>query len=137
LPILFGGFSLILLALWIYCIFDVVTTDARDCRNLPKPLWFLTVLVLPDLGSIVWLILGRPRVVVRQPRTVPVVPPDDDEEFLRKLRERVEEQRRRAREQQERSERSDRSERPERSDRPEHPDRPDRPDEDKRADEQE
>ena len=101
MPILFGGFSLLLLALWIYCIFDVVTTDPRDCRNLPKMFWLPIVLVLPDLGSIAWLIAGRPRIVAHPPeraeRAVPV-PPDDDEEFLRGLRERVEEQRRRARE---------------------------------------
>ncbi|MEO3784983.1 PLD nuclease N-terminal domain-containing protein [Actinocorallia sp. B10E7] len=106
MPILFGGFSLLLLALWIYCIFDVVTTDARDCRNLPKTLWLIIVLVLPDLGSIAWLIAGRPRIVVRpdgrEKRAAPV-PPDDDEEFLRGLRERVEEQRRKAREQQDRT----------------------------------
>ncbi|GAA0960773.1 PLD nuclease N-terminal domain-containing protein [Actinocorallia libanotica] len=105
MPILFGGFSLLLVALWIYCIFDVVTTDARDCRNLPKPFWLLIVLVLPDVGSIAWLIAGRPRVVARAERLRPAAPtpPDDDEEFLRGLRERVEEQRRRAREQQDRA----------------------------------
>ncbi|WP_232835607.1 PLD nuclease N-terminal domain-containing protein [Actinocorallia populi] len=105
MPILFGGFSLLLVALWIYCIFDVVTTDAQDCRNLPKPLWLLIVLVLPDLGSIVWLIAGRPRVVALRdrPRPAAPTPPDDDEDFLRGLREKVEEQRRKAREQQDRA----------------------------------
>lgn len=102
MPILFGGFSLLLLALWIYCIFDVVTTDARDCRNLPKPLWLVIVLVLPDLGSIIWLVAGRPRVVAHRSVRAAPVPPDDDDEFLRGLRERVEEQRRKAREQQDR-----------------------------------
>lgn len=103
MPILFGGFSLLLLALWVYCIFDVVTTDAADCRNLPKPVWLVVVLLLPDLGSIVWLIAGRPRIVTQRVQRTAPVPPDDDEEFLRSLRERVEEQRRKAREQQERT----------------------------------
>ena len=105
MPILFGGFSLLLLALWIYCIFDAATTDARDCRHLPKVLWLCVVVLLPDLGSIAWLLAGRPRALPRPapvPRRAVPVPPDDDEEFLRSLRERVEEQRRRAREQERR-----------------------------------
>ncbi|MGI8334621.1 PLD nuclease N-terminal domain-containing protein [Actinomadura scrupuli] len=111
---LLDGVGLLVLALWIFCIIDVITTDAALCRNLPKMLWLLIVLILPDVGSIVWLVAGRPR-AVRDPgvpvrggagrdpghgRAVPANP-DDDEAFLRGLRERVEEQRRRAREQRE------------------------------------
>lgn len=55
-----GIFGLLLLALWIYCIFDVVTTDESLIRNLPKLIWLVIVVILPDIGSIIWLIAGRP-----------------------------------------------------------------------------
>jgi hypothetical protein len=48
------------MGLWIYCIFDVVTTDEGLCRNLPKMVWLLIVIFIPDIGSIVWLVAGRP-----------------------------------------------------------------------------
>jgi hypothetical protein len=49
------------LVLWIYCIYDVVTTDEVIIRYLPKLVWLLIVLLLADIGSILWLGLGRPR----------------------------------------------------------------------------
>ena len=55
-----GVVGLALLALWIYCIFDVITTDEALIRNLPKLLWLMLVLFLPDIGSIAWLVAGRP-----------------------------------------------------------------------------
>lgn len=55
-PILF----LPLLALWIYCVFDVITTDESLIRNLPKLFWVAIVLFIPDIGSIAWLVAGRP-----------------------------------------------------------------------------
>jgi hypothetical protein len=114
---LFDGAGLLILALWVFCIIDVITTDESLCRNLPKTLWLIIVLILPDIGSIIWLVAGRPRLAPRQGglpykgnavsrypeydrpgRAVPANP-DDDEDFLRGLRERAEEQRRKAREQ--------------------------------------
>jgi hypothetical protein len=116
-----GVFGLVLLGLWIFCIVDVITTPDGECRNLPKLLWLLIVILLPDIGSILWLIAGRnwnrrpanlpyrgnrgtgrfgpAATTVRRPTN-----PDDDEEFLAQLRARAEEQRRRAREAQERDE---------------------------------
>src|SRR5262245_34770139 len=113
----FDGFAgLALLGLWLYCILDVITTDESLCRHLPKPVWLLLVLVLPDIGSIVWLIAGRPQARLRpgglpykgnggrfpeydRPGRFAATNPDDDEDFLRRCRERAEEQRRAAREQ--------------------------------------
>jgi Phospholipase_D-nuclease N-terminal len=114
---LFDGAGLLILALWVFCIIDVITTDESLCRNLPKSAWLIIVLLLPDLGSIVWLVAGRPR-VTRPPGGLPyrgtgrypeydrpgravAAGPDDDEAFLRGLRERAEEQRRKARRQRE------------------------------------
>lgn len=105
-----GAFGLVMLALWIFCIIDVIMTPAEACRNLPKMAWLLLVLILPDVGSIVWLVAGHPwaPAAARPSPTAGRFPeydrpgravasnPDDDEAFLRRLRERAEEQRRRA-----------------------------------------
>ena len=106
-----GGFAVLAFAVWVFCIIDVITTPEGQARNLPKLLWLLLVVLLVDLGSILWLIAGRPwqqrtpvgaRAAART-RARPVSP-DDDEEFLAGLRARAEEQRRRAREAQEKDE---------------------------------
>ena len=55
-----GLFGLALLALWLFAIFDVISTDSALCRNLPKGLWLILVIILPDVGAICWLLLGRP-----------------------------------------------------------------------------
>jgi hypothetical protein len=113
---LFDGAALLVLTLWVFCIIDVITTDGSRCRHLPKTLWLSIVVVLPDIGSIVWLVAGRPRASQRpggleykgnadryvahdRPGRAVAANPDDDEAFLRGLRERAEEQRRKAREQ--------------------------------------
>jgi hypothetical protein len=106
-----GAVGIVLLALWLFCLIDVIVTDEYSCRNLPKMLWLVIVLILPDVGSVLWLILGRPRDAAT-PATIgargraayvpPATNPDDDEEFMRQVRQRAEEQRRRAREQSER-----------------------------------
>jgi hypothetical protein len=105
-----GGLGLLVLGLWIFCIIDVITTPEGDCRNLPKIAWLLIVLILPDIGSIVWLVAGRNwnrrsaelpykrnRGPAPGPRARRSGNPDDDEDFQAQLRARVEEQRRRAR----------------------------------------
>ncbi|MFF4413363.1 PLDc N-terminal domain-containing protein [Streptosporangium sp. NPDC001559] len=91
--------SLAILAFWLYCLFDAITTPDEDARNLPKLLWVIIVLLLPVAGGVFWLLLGRPsasgargtlppddhRSVRREaPRG-----PDDDPEFLRDLERRL------------------------------------------------
>lgn len=100
-----GVVGLLFIALWIFCIIDVITTPAEDVRNLPKLAWVLIVLLLADVGSIVWLVAGRnwnrgPAMTSGgRPMNRPVATnPDDDEDFQRYLRQRAEQQRRRARE---------------------------------------
>ncbi len=104
-----GMLGLVLLALWLYCLFDVITIDPARCRNLPKLLWLVIVLLLPDIGSIAWLVAGHPwqpaasgqppGVAGRSPgydrrNRSAATNPDDDEAFPRGLRERAEQQRR-------------------------------------------
>ena len=102
-----GG--LIVLALWIFCFLDVLTTPEQSCRNLPKLAWVFIVLLLPPIGPIAWLIAGRdwertlvkagapPRAATAgRARRTASTSPDDDEEFLAGLSKRAEEQRRAA-----------------------------------------
>jgi len=56
-----GVIGIALVFVWIYCIYDVITTNDSLVRNLPKVAWFVIVLLIPDLGSIAWLCFGRPR----------------------------------------------------------------------------
>jgi len=109
-----GAVGVAIFCLWIFCLVDVIVTDDSLCRHLPKPLWLLVVLLLPPVGSILWLAIGRPRVPTHRysassrPSGFPEYDrpgrhvagsPDDDAEFLRQCRERAEQQRRRAKEQ--------------------------------------
>jgi hypothetical protein len=108
-----GGFGLLVFGLWLFCLIDVITTDEWRCRNLPKIWWVLIVLLLFDVGAVVWLVAGRPwpgqelggrrgssYAEYDRPGRFVAGNPDDDEEFLRQCRERAEEQRRRYRERQ-------------------------------------
>ena len=91
-----GLVGILLLALWAYCIFDVISTDEALMRNMPKILWLVVVILLPTVGSVAWLLLGRPEGAglrpgdtssYRTPRRIGPAPtaPDDDPAFLAKL----------------------------------------------------
>ena len=59
---------------------DVLLTDRRRIRAMPKAAWAVLVVVLPVLGGILWLIVGKAR---RGPgRMSRTVAPDDDPAFL-------------------------------------------------------
>lgn len=65
-----GVIGIALVFIWIYCLYDVFTTNDKLVRNLPKIAWFVIVLLIPDIGSILWLCFGRPR--VRSQRVVTI-----------------------------------------------------------------
>lgn len=107
-----GLFGLVVLALWIFCVIDLIGTRDDEVRSLPKIAWVFIVLLFPLVGSIAWLAAGRPQPGPRpaagrgggaafpeydRPGRMAATSPDDDEEFLRQVRDRAEEQRRRYR----------------------------------------
>ncbi len=81
----------------IYALVDCIQTDSRLVRIMPKPVWLLVVLI-PVLGPIFWLVTGRVDArggrglsrggTSRRGPSRPTGPrgPDDDPDFLRKLR---------------------------------------------------
>ena len=101
--------GVLVLALCVYCLIDVIGRSSDEVRNLPKVAWILLVLFFPLVGSIAYFAAGRPLSSTRRSpheRAAPEFPeydrpgraaatkPESDEEFLRKVRERAEEQRR-------------------------------------------
>ncbi len=85
-----GILSVILIFFWVYCIFDVISTDEFLCRNLPKTAWLVVVILLPDVGGLAWLLLGRPanagfRIGDTTTRRSGSRGPDDDPMFGRSM----------------------------------------------------
>jgi cytochrome bd-type quinol oxidase subunit 2 len=71
--------------LTVYCVVEVAQSRGYRVRAMPRWLWAFTVICLPVVGPVAWLLLGRPtkghRPLDRGPSA-----PDDDEDFLRGLR---------------------------------------------------
>jgi len=94
-----GVLLLIAVLVWLYAFYDALTAPPERVRNLPKAIWLLIVLLLPEIGAVAWFVWGRPRPEVRarvrqspfgwqghgsaRARQSPA--PDDDAEFLRRL----------------------------------------------------
>jgi hypothetical protein len=85
---------IILVVLTVYCGVECAQSDRNQVRNLPKALWLVLIIILPLIGSVGWLLGGRPRLappapapgrraVGRGPRGP--VAPDDDPRFLARL----------------------------------------------------
>ena len=55
-----GTLALVFVALWLFCLLDVITTPEDGVRNLPKIAWVFIVILLLELGAIAWLIAGPP-----------------------------------------------------------------------------
>ncbi|MDV6283774.1 PLDc N-terminal domain-containing protein [Rhodococcus jostii] len=82
--------ALFAFVLWVLCFADAITTDDDQFRNLSKEGWLVIVLLLPLVGSVLWLLAGRPQ--KDQGGQLPTDP--EEAEFVRRCRERAEEQRR-------------------------------------------
>jgi hypothetical protein len=78
---------LLLIALYIYFIIDVLRTRRGDTRSLPKFVWLLLVVLVPIIGGLLWLALGRvwPVPGSRFGRRGAPIAPDDDPKFLKQL----------------------------------------------------
>ena len=88
-----GKFVLIVIgvALFVYALFDLVATPRQRVRYIPKPVWFVVILV-PGVGPGLGLLGGRARSAPGGGRATPPRPPrpgpagpDDDPDYLRGL----------------------------------------------------
>ena len=69
------------IAFTIYALVDLFMTHAPKIRAFPKPLWIAVIVLLPVIGPLLWLLIGKspPRGVRGG---VPGKAPDDDASFL-------------------------------------------------------
>lgn len=99
----YGVVGIALLVVWLFALFEAITSDAAGVRNLAKGFWILIILLTFEVGAVLWFIAGRPLPTGRPgglpnkgnaglPALPPVggrrgaaVAPDDDPEFLRSL----------------------------------------------------
>jgi hypothetical protein len=75
-----GGVAV--LALTVYALVDLFVTQSARVRAFPKPVWIAVIVVLPLLGPILWLFVGKNRRIPKQ--TTPMFP-DDDMGFLGRI----------------------------------------------------
>ena len=73
--------ALVATAFWVFTIVDCAVQPTTRHRGVSKPVWVLIVVLLPVLGGILWLLIGRSH------RTGKLIAraPDDDPEFLEKI----------------------------------------------------
>jgi hypothetical protein len=110
-------------ALWVFCLVDAIGSQSDSVRNLPKAVWIVLILFFPFVGSIAWLVVGRPESAgarrsahervqpdfpeYDRPGRAAAVDPEKDAEFLRQIRERAEAQRKQYDEQKRREREAD------------------------------
>jgi len=70
-----GLAAIALFMFWIWALLDCIATDSAMCRNPPKPMWIILVLLLPYIGALAWLLLGRPEKASWRPGSVDYASP--------------------------------------------------------------
>jgi hypothetical protein len=104
-------FGPLVVALWVFSVGDVVATPRAQVRRLSKRRWLLLTTLLPFVGSVAWIVAGRPATSsgrgYRRDRLATVITdadirefltaisPEDPEAFHHRCLERAHEQRRR------------------------------------------
>lgn len=62
----------------VYALVDCAFTERHRVRSLTKPIWALLIVILPVVGAILWLLLGK----TRPDSGRRLIAPDDDPDFL-------------------------------------------------------
>ncbi|MFT4775223.1 MAG: hypothetical protein ACI84A_000266 [Pontimonas sp.] len=80
--IVIGGVAAV--AFTIYALVDLFMTHAPRVRAFPKPLWIVVIVVLPIIGPLLWLRVGKAEPRIKRILGVSKAP-DDDPKFLGSL----------------------------------------------------
>lgn len=75
----------------VFAIFDLIATPKAQVKAMPKPMWFVVLVVVPFIGPLLWLFWGHRKDAPPKPRNTGWTPPpgprgpDDDPDYLRGL----------------------------------------------------
>lgn len=105
--------TLVLTGLMVFTIVDIITIDPGRVKHLPKPFWIVLAIITSIIGSLLWFLVGRERLeprengryagdpggsrtprAARQPTRRGPTAPDDDPEFLARIKREAEQQER-------------------------------------------
>ena len=65
-------------ALVLYALVDAAMSDPARARGVSKPVWVVMIVLLPVIGALLWLFIGK----ARGPAPTPTRAPDDDPRFI-------------------------------------------------------
>jgi len=85
MPKLLIGIGLAVLILTVYSLVDCALFEKRRIRGLPRWVWIFVIVLVPLIGPLLWLFVGRGRGASPVGRSFRTVAPDDDPEFLKTL----------------------------------------------------
>lgn len=74
----------IYVAVALYSVFDAAVRDKAQIRIMPKAAWIAVIILVPLVGLLLWFLFGRGTTNSAPTRGVA---PDDDPEYLRKISE--------------------------------------------------
>jgi hypothetical protein len=77
--------GLMVVILSIYTLVECAMFDRGRIRGLPRWVWVFVIILVPVIGPLLWLFVGRGRNEVPGVHTARSFAPDDDPEFLKKL----------------------------------------------------
>ncbi|MCT2261146.1 PLD nuclease N-terminal domain-containing protein [Brachybacterium muris] len=93
--------AILSVAIAIFALADCIQTEDDKVRGLPKWAWIVLIVLIPGIGPITWLLVGKDRTGGTGRRAGRGAPqrggplaPDEDPEFLRKLDEDIRRERR-------------------------------------------
>ncbi|KGJ72882.1 hypothetical protein GY21_12275 [Cryobacterium roopkundense] len=85
MPKLLIFIGLAVLILTVYTVVDCALFERKRVRGLPRWVWIFVIVLVPLIGPLLWLFVGRGRGASPVGRSFRTVAPDDDPEFLRSL----------------------------------------------------
>jgi hypothetical protein len=94
MPRLLIGLGLAVVILTVYTLVDCALFDRNRIRGLPRWVWIFVLIFVPVIGPLLWLFVGRGRQEKTGGRVQRSMAPDDDPEFLLRLKKEGEQQER-------------------------------------------